>query len=96
MDWVFGIVLHIAMVHLLVISYDIICQWFINLFKRMEEHWLDEIKPTQPIKLIPHLYMLPSSIIYWVLPNNKIYPQQKLPTTQILVTCSVAAGGGWG
>jgi hypothetical protein len=34
-----------------------------------------------------HLYMLPTYIIYWYLPNNKIYPQQQLPTTQNLVTC---------
>ena len=52
MDWVFGIVLRIIMVHLLIISYDIVCQWFVNLFKQMEEHWPDEIKLTQPIKLI--------------------------------------------
>ena len=53
MDYIFGIVLRIVMVHLLLISYDIACQWFINLFKRMEEHWPDEIKPMRPIKLIP-------------------------------------------
>ena len=53
MDWVFGIVLRIVMVHILLISYDIACQWFVNLFKRMEEHWPEEIKPTRPIKLIP-------------------------------------------
>ena len=38
--------------------------------------------------------MLDFYIKYWILPNNKIYPQQKLPTTQILVTCSMAAGVG--
>ena len=53
MDYIFGIVLQLIMVHLLLISYDIACQWFVNIFKRMEEHWPDEIKPTRPIKLIP-------------------------------------------
>ena len=53
MDYIFGIVLQLVMVHLLLISYDIACQWFVNIFKRMEEHWPDEIKPTRPIKLIP-------------------------------------------
>ena len=52
---------------------------------------------------IPSRLMQPQTlefyIIYWVLPNNKIYPQRQLPTTQILVTCSMTAGGaggGWG
>ncbi|KDR65962.1 hypothetical protein GALMADRAFT_81295 [Galerina marginata CBS 339.88] len=41
------------MVLWVLISYDITCQWFVNLSTRIEEHWPEEIKPTRPINLIP-------------------------------------------
>ncbi|KDR74714.1 hypothetical protein GALMADRAFT_70522 [Galerina marginata CBS 339.88] len=53
MDYIFGSVLRFVMVLWVLISYDIACQWFANLSKRIEEHWPEEIKPTRPINLIP-------------------------------------------
>jgi len=47
------------LVPLLLISYDIACQWFTNLFKRMDERWPEELKlpsTTQIIPAIPKLH----------------------------------------
>ncbi|KAK7464176.1 hypothetical protein VKT23_006342 [Stygiomarasmius scandens] len=35
----------------LLLSYDIACQWFINLFSRMSEVWAEDMKPTQSLSL---------------------------------------------
>lgn len=43
MDYVFGSTLPLSSLLFVVISYDIACQWFTNLFKRMA-HWPDAIK----------------------------------------------------
>ncbi|KAF8956039.1 hypothetical protein BDZ97DRAFT_1764137 [Flammula alnicola] len=53
MDYIFGYVLRFVYTTLILISYDICCQWFINLFKRMDEHWPDEIKMRPGVTLIP-------------------------------------------
>ncbi|PPQ92725.1 hypothetical protein CVT25_014232 [Psilocybe cyanescens] len=40
-------------VHMILISYDIACQWFINLFKRIESDWPEHIKPRPNASLTP-------------------------------------------
>lgn len=53
MDYVFGMVLRAIAVSLVLISYDIVCQWFVNLFKRMAQDWPEEIRPQDQKTLIP-------------------------------------------
>ena len=58
MDYIFAASVKAALapsplVPLLLISYDIACQWFTNLFKRMDEHWPEHIKIPSTTKVIP-------------------------------------------
>ncbi|PPQ76891.1 hypothetical protein CVT26_000661 [Gymnopilus dilepis] len=53
MDYIFGSVLRLLLVALVLISYDVACQWFVHLLTRMKNDWPDEIKPDRAIKLIP-------------------------------------------
>jgi hypothetical protein len=41
------------LVLLIIFSYDIACQWFVNLYKRMDEHWPDDLKVPSTTQLIP-------------------------------------------
>ena len=45
MDYIFGSVLQLILVAMVLISYDVACQWFVNLFTRMKNDWPSEIKP---------------------------------------------------
>lgn len=58
MDFLVGSTIHAIALLLILISYDIACQWFINLFARIDDHWPDEIIPsaTQLIPAIPKLH----------------------------------------
>lgn len=53
MDYIFGSLL-LKSGHSLatIISYDIACQWFVHLFKRMKE-WPNKIKPSEGLDLTP-------------------------------------------
>ncbi|PPR04026.1 hypothetical protein CVT26_001447 [Gymnopilus dilepis] len=53
MDFIFGSVLQYIMVLLVLISYDVACQWFVNIFTRIEQHWPDSIKPRSTMTLVP-------------------------------------------
>ncbi|KAF9471339.1 hypothetical protein BDN70DRAFT_909381 [Pholiota conissans] len=53
MDYIFGSTLQFVLVQVVLISYDIACQWFINLFKRIDEHWPNHIKPRPDMTFIP-------------------------------------------
>ena len=53
MDYVFGSVLRLVLVFLVLISYDIACQWFVHLFTRMNRDWPDEIKQIRPMRIVP-------------------------------------------
>ena len=53
MDYVFGSVMTLILVVMVLVSYDVACQWFVNLSTRMKQDWPDEIKFDRPIKLIP-------------------------------------------
>ncbi|PPQ76859.1 hypothetical protein CVT26_001497 [Gymnopilus dilepis] len=52
MDYIFGSVLQSILVAIVLISYDIMCQWFVNLFSRMRD-WPPEIKPNHSLNFIP-------------------------------------------
>lgn len=54
MDYTFGSALTpFSLIPLILISYDVCCQWFINLHKRIVEHWPPEITPPATTKFIP-------------------------------------------
>jgi hypothetical protein len=54
MDYTFASALQLyAGLILVLISYDIACQWFTNLYKRMEEHWPMDLRISTATKLIP-------------------------------------------
>lgn len=53
MDYIFGSALRFVFISLLLISYDIACQWFINLYRRIEEQWPEEIKPRPDFRFNP-------------------------------------------
>lgn len=53
MDYIAALVIYYACaVSLIVFSYDIACQWFINLFQRME-HWPTHLRIPETTRLIP-------------------------------------------
>lgn len=53
MDFIIGSTVHAIALLIILLSYDIACQWFINVFKRMDEHWPESIKISPTTKLIP-------------------------------------------
>jgi len=53
MDYVFASVLQGIAVSLVIISYDIACQWFINLRKRINVDWPASLRPPPSTTLIP-------------------------------------------
>ncbi|KAH9478965.1 hypothetical protein JR316_0009428 [Psilocybe cubensis] len=53
MDYIFAWFLRLVAVRLVLVSYDIACQWFINLLRRMQSDWPQHIQPPANITLIP-------------------------------------------
>lgn len=53
MDYLFASAVSFFAMPLLLISYDICCQWFINLHKRMASFWPDALKIPSTTKLTP-------------------------------------------
>jgi hypothetical protein len=53
MDYVFASAIRMTQLCTILISYDIACQWFVNLFKRMQEHWPQDLRVPASTKLIP-------------------------------------------
>ncbi|KAJ3500804.1 hypothetical protein NLJ89_g9630 [Agrocybe chaxingu] len=53
MDYVFGSAVQGTGLLLVLVSYDIACQWFINLFKRMFDHWPEDLRVPEKTKLMP-------------------------------------------
>ena len=43
---------------IILLSYDIACQWFVNLFMQMEEHWPPNLRIPATTKLIPAILKL--------------------------------------
>ncbi|KAF9548613.1 hypothetical protein CPC08DRAFT_648406, partial [Agrocybe pediades] len=54
MDYIFASTVHaMPALPLILISYDIACQWFTNIFGRMQEHWPTELRLPSTTRLIP-------------------------------------------
>lgn len=54
MDFVFASALRdFLSLSVILVSYDICCQWFVNLFIRMTEHWPEHLRIPSTVKLIP-------------------------------------------
>ena len=53
MDYIAALVIYACAVSLIVFSYDIACQWFINLLRRVDDHWPAALKIPPSKKLIP-------------------------------------------
>lgn len=53
MDYIFASSIRATALLLIAISYDIACQWFVNLSKRIENHWPDELRPHPQMKAFP-------------------------------------------
>ncbi|KAF9550947.1 hypothetical protein CPC08DRAFT_738337 [Agrocybe pediades] len=78
MDFIFGSALRsFALVPLILISYDIACQWFVNLFRRIEEHWPEGIKPSVNTKFIPAIPKLHEPMHGKA--NHKVYSLNFIP-----------------
>ncbi|KDR66325.1 hypothetical protein GALMADRAFT_1156932 [Galerina marginata CBS 339.88] len=59
MDYGFGRVLQFLYVLWVLISYDAACHWFVNLYRRINTHWPEDIKPRDGViiePLIPKLH----------------------------------------
>lgn len=52
MDYVFASAIKSTGLLLVAISYDIVCQWFINIFQRMA-HWPQDLQPQAGLNLRP-------------------------------------------
>lgn len=53
MDYIYGSALKFLLFPLILISYNIACQWFVNLFKRINQDWPEAIRPNTDVTMIP-------------------------------------------
>lgn len=53
MDYIFGSALKFCYTAWILVSYDICCQWFVNLFKRMNDHWPIDIRAKDGVTMVP-------------------------------------------
>jgi hypothetical protein len=53
MDFIIALVIQAFALSLIVISYNITCQWFVNLFHQIDEHWPATLRIPASTKLIP-------------------------------------------
>lgn len=59
MDYMFGSTLQDSPLRNVTISYNIACQWFVNLPKRIDNHWPEHLRPNRNLTLrtlIPKLH----------------------------------------
>src|SRR6188768_2710582 len=77
MDYIFGSTLQRVLVPLIVISYDIACQWFTNLFKRINSHWPQEILLRPGTQLIPAIPKLHEPM--YQMANHQVYSLNYIP-----------------
>ena len=47
---------------IILLSYDIACQWFVNLFVQMEAHWPPNLRIPASTKLIPAIPLVPTTL----------------------------------
>jgi hypothetical protein len=56
MDYIFGRAIRDVSPNIpAVVSYDIACQWFVNLQKRMDDHWPTDLLPAFPLNMRPQI-----------------------------------------
>ena len=53
MDFACGSALRFIYALLIILSYDIACQWIVNLANRIRDYWPEEIKPRPTVSLVP-------------------------------------------
>jgi hypothetical protein len=53
MDYMVGSVMRLLAVLIIIISYDVACQWFVNLKARIDGHWPEKIRPIHNTTLVP-------------------------------------------
>ena len=53
MDYIFGSTISTLDLLFVIISYDVACQWFMNLLSRIKFDWPDEIKPKAQLHIQP-------------------------------------------
>ena len=53
MDYIFALTVQKTALLFILVSYDIACQWFVNLFKRVEDHWPEHIRLSPSTTFIP-------------------------------------------
>jgi len=77
MDYIFSSSIQQFLVPLVLISYDIACQWFINLFKQIDSQWPNEIKPWPGTTLIPAIPKLHEPMDQTA--NHQVYSLNYVP-----------------
>ena len=76
MDFLVGSTIHTIALLLILISYYIACQWFINLFTQIDDHWPNKIIPSA-MQLIPAISKLHEPMHGRV--NHKVYSLNFIP-----------------
>ncbi|KAH9484782.1 hypothetical protein JR316_0001684 [Psilocybe cubensis] len=79
MDYIFGVILQAIAVTAVLASYDIACQWFLNLLRRIQEDWPPEIKPSSAIQFTPAIPKLHASMHKQSHSNHDIYSLNLIP-----------------
>ena len=77
MDYIFARAARLYTLLLLLISYDICCQWFVNVFHRMSDHWPDELKVPQGTLLTPAIPKLHEPM--HLTANHQMYSLNYIP-----------------
>jgi len=78
MDYIFASALRNTMLLLVLVSYDIACQWFINLFMCMSEQWPSELRVSPSMKLIPAIPKLHEPMHSTL--NHQVYSLNYIPS----------------
>lgn len=55
MDYIFASAIRNSLLLLIIISYDIACQWYVNLWRRISESWPEELKPSPQLQTRPQI-----------------------------------------
>ena len=71
MDYIFASAIQKTALLFILISYDIACQWFVNLFKRMTAHWPPELHLPASTTFIPAIPKLHEPM--HVAANHQVY-----------------------
>ena len=77
MDYIFASALQGFALALILISYDIACQWFTNLMERMLDHWPDHLHVPSGTTLIPAVPKLHEPMHSPV--NHQVYSLNYIP-----------------